>query len=196
MRDMLIKSLIALILLTGTLYAERSGPYIGIGYGVSDIDDSEDHHDQGYVRVVERRPQTPLLYAGAFINEHLSVELDYLGLDDYVSENSTGEQIRDSVLIVSAVAVAHYPVLNDHLDLFGRFGAGQVMAKEITTEERSYNEAAILFGAGIGYRPTDRLTFKLGYDRYTYDKVAAESPDAAKSATVIDLLYMALEVQF
>lgn len=191
-----LRILVLSMILVSLLYAQRSGPYIGVGYGITDIDDGQDHSDQGYETIIEQRPQTPLVYVGAFINQYLSVELDYLGLDDYVSENTAGDQIKDSVTIITAVAVAHYPVFDDHLDLFGRFGAGQVMAKETTTEDRSYNEAAILFGAGLGYRPTTYLTFKLGYDRYTYDKVSAVSADDPKSATVIDLMYMALEVQF
>lgn len=178
------------------LYAERSGPYFGLGYGLGDLDDDGSYSEQGFTQVIEHEAQSPYLYAGAFINENLSVELDYLAFEDVIAEDAAGKEIQDSVTIISVVAVAHYPVLDDQLDLFGRFGAGQVLGKEGGDVDRDYNEAALLFGAGLGYRPTKRLTFKIGYDRFSYDKISTISDDAQKSSTVIDFFYGALEVQF
>lgn len=178
------------------LYAERSGPYLGLGYGLGDLDDGGSYSEQGFTQITEHEVQTLYLYAGAFINENLSVELDYLSFDDVTAQDGTGKEILDSVTIVSVVAVAHYPVLEDRLDLFGRFGAGQILGKERGDVDRDYNEAALLFGAGIGYRPNKALTFKIGYDRFSYDKISTISADAQKSSTVIDFIYGAFEVQF
>jgi len=185
-----------LFLLSNALYAERSGPYLGIGYGVGDVDDDGYFKDREYTDMKEKEPKALRLYAGAFINQYLSVELDYLSFDDVIAEDASGRQIKDSVAIFSAVAIAHYPLLDEKIDLFGRFGAGQVKGKESSEAGRDYNEAALLFGAGAGYRPVEFITLKLGYDRYLYDKTSALPDDDLKYSTVIDFFYVAFEVQF
>lgn len=188
--------LVLLLLFSNALYAERSGPYLGIGYGVGDVDDDGYYKDRGYPEIKDKEPKALRLYAGAFINKYLSVELDYLSFDDVIAEEALNRQIKDSVTIISAVAVAHYPLLDERIDLFGRFGAGQVKGKESAEVGRDYNEAALLFGAGAGYRPMEFITFKLGYDRYLYDKMSATPGDDSKYSTVIDFFYAAFEVQF
>jgi opacity protein-like surface antigen len=185
-----------LFLLSSALYADRSGPYLGIGYGIGEIDDDNYFKERSYSQIKEKEPEALYLYAGAFINENLSVELDYVTFGDVIAENASHNQLKDSVSIFSAVAVAHYPVFDDRIDLFVRFGAGQVKGTEKGDEKRNYNEAALLFGAGAGYRPADFLTFKLGYDRYVYDKKSALTDDDTKYSTVIDFFYAAFEVQF
>ena len=191
-----MKKIIIFLLLTLTLCADRSGPYFGVGYGVGNFDNDDYFDERGYLDTKEKEPEALRLYAGAFINEYFSVELDYLAFGDLEVENASGQKIKDSVTIYSVVAVAHYPVFDDRLDLFGRFGAGQVKGEESGDEGRDYNEAALLFGAGAGYRPVEYLTFKLGYDRYLYDKKSASSEDDSKYNIVIDFFYAAFEVQF
>ncbi len=150
---------ILLVLAASLFSAERSGPYLGIGYGISLLE------DDGYY--VAEKPETRTLlrgYAGAYLNEHFSVELDYTHFNAYEGEHSSYGKVEEQFTLLSVAAVAHYPLYNDTLDLFAKFGAGEITWNESGTVNRSSSAAALLVGGGFALRFVEDVSIKIGYD--------------------------------
>jgi opacity protein-like surface antigen len=155
----------ALVMLAAaTLFAaERSGPYLGAGMGIGTYDDG------GRLAHVDSRnvPQYRVS-AGAFINKHLSVALDYGQFEAFEGRTEGGEDAAQHFKMFTADVTGHYPVSNDRVDLYAKFGAGQIFWDETGASGRSSNAGTLVYGVGVGLRPWQRLTFNLGYDFYQF----------------------------
>ncbi len=181
-----MKVVLSILLFCSFLLADRDGgPYIGLGYGLSQYDDDNIYKEQ---KVDDSKPLT--IYGGAYINKNFSVELSYVGfniLDDYkvVDDSDIEQSISFSSLNVSTLV--HYAFFDDILDVYGKFGVGETSASEAGS-----SGFAMVFGTGVGVRFNDRLSMKIAYDRYfiKYTK------DSVEHDMYIDFIYTALEVQF
>jgi len=157
------KKLLLIMLFCVTLWADRSGPYIGIGAGLAIYDDGnrlasiEDKSDEAY-----------RIYAGAYINEYFSVEIDYTAGMRFEGVSVLGGDVVDTFSVFSIAALAHYPLEKYGVDFYGKFGAGQLQWKESGIAGSSSNAGTILFGAGMGYRFGEQFTFNVGYDYYAF----------------------------
>lgn len=189
-----MKILISFLLLVSFLFADRDGgPYIGIGYGLSKFD------DKGYyAEVIDPYTKAPTLYAGAYINENLSVEVSYVnfyahGLDDgyMVSDiNSTKKNIDLYVTTVSTLA--HYAFFNDTLDFYGRFGVGNLALTGVSDSGFTF-----VYGAGVAIRFNEMFAWKIAYDMYDFDyDDTSDINNVVRYDMKIDYLYSAIEVQF
>ena len=178
---------ILLLLAVSLFSAERSGPYLGLGYGIGLLE------DDGYY-VAEKPESRTLLraYGGAYLNENFSVELDYTHFNAFEGEHALYGKLEEQFTLLTASAAVHYPVLDDTLDLFAKFGAGEVTWNESGAADRSDSAAALLYGVGCSIRFMEVMSFKIGVD------LAQFSLDDANQNydMLLQYGYGALEVQF
>ncbi len=169
------------------LAGERAGPYLSAGGGLAD------YQDDGRLSAVESKDVARVHFnAGAFINENLSVELAFGHFNDFSGKDQSGRSVRESFNIFSANVLAHYPVMEDQIDLFGKFGAGQIFWTETGPQTRSSSSAALVYGIGIGVRPLPWLTLNLGYDLNTFRM----DTNTTQYDMSLGTAYLELQVQF
>ncbi len=143
--------------------ADRAGPYLEAGLGTAT------YEDDGRLASVDGAGEAQYRFiAGAFINSYLSVELGFSHFNDFEGKTAEGERTREAFDCLSVGAVAHYPLFDDRIDLFAKFGAGQIFWNETGNGNRDSSAAALLYGAGVGVRATSRLTFNVGYDFHSF----------------------------
>lgn len=181
-RFMLLPSLLFI-----TLNAEQiqrdGGPYIGAGYGIALYGDDHFYND-----VKDRNIASYNLYAGAYINRFLSVELGYMKSGDFnvVDTNLAKDKFNYSSITVNALA--HYPVWDGDLDFYAKFGAGQ------SNVSISNNDgAATVVGAGMSYRLNKTYALRVAYDMYTFQY---DSDLRGNFNMNMQYGYAAIEVQF
>ncbi len=153
--------LMAFVTLSLAEPADRVGPYIALGGGYALFDDDKrmqaDTIDNSYnLNVI----------GGVFINKYLSVELAY----DYYKRFENIENANTTkITIVDVDAKAHYPFSRERIDLYGAFGAGQILWRE-TLEGVSQNDKSNVLRAdiGVGFRALEWLTVNVGYRRYFF----------------------------
>lgn len=190
---MLHKILFFLILTVSFLWAERSGPYLGVGYGYVNYDAGN------RLLEVENEPYNIRLTAGAYINENLSVEIGFaefggavLGydFDTYRGVDSTSNsEVDESFRVVNISTLAHYPFYHNTFDIFGRFGAGTLgwrTTKQVDDSESDH--PVLVFGGGMTWRMSEAYSMVLGYDYYSFQ---IESINNSLSSA-----FVSFEVQF
>jgi len=183
--------LIFLLFITSILADRDGGPYLGFGYGITQYGDNN-----FYNSILEKNSKSLTFYGGAYINKHLSVELSHVsfnakGLGDgfLVLDDSSSEQTVDYAATTIST-LAHYPIFEDKIDLYARFGAGEMSSN--IADDAGFT---MVYGVGIAYRFNDIFDMKIAYDTYQfgYDENGNKSSDYRMK---LDYLYMALEVQF
>ena len=156
-----------------------AGPYLGGGYGSSTLKDDR-HYD-----LKEDTSNGYVLYAGAYINDYLSVELEYVGGLQYTTQNT--KQLDFSFSDVNTQA--HYPFsfYNEAFDLYAKFGAGYV----------SLNGTGhtLVYGAGASYRVNDRYAVRFGYDYFNFG-IDETGNSAADKKIAVEYFFGSIEVQF
>ena len=178
-----MRYLLVLVLFFSSLYADRDGgPYIGMGYGISQYDS-----DGIYKTLKEDSSMAMSIYGGAYINKHFSVELGYVDFafgDGYIIDDTKTLEVS----LFSVSTLAHYPVWDDKLDFYLKFGAGQI-------DYDNGSGFTFVFGIGTAIRFNDYLSLKFAYDKYSfgYDSTSNGSADNGMN---IDYIYSAIEVQF
>ena len=186
-----MNKIIRAFLLFGLLFAvlnakqtERDGgPYVGVGYGVASYGD-----DNFYNEVKDMNVASYNLYAGAFINRYLSVELGYMKSGDFNVIDITSTETSFDYSAITVNVLAHYPVLDDNLDFYAKFGAGQSYVSMSNNDG-----AALVYGAGMSYRFDDTYALRLAYDVY---KFSYDSTSRGKFDMNMQYGYAAIEVQF
>lgn len=159
-----MKRLVWFIALGASLCAaDRTGPYLGAGVGLSS------YNDGGRAVEVESKDVAQVrLNAGAFINKYFSVALEYGYFETFDGLTPSGEKVHQNFNVLTAEVSAHYPLLDDQLDLFASFGAGEIFWDETGPEHFGSSAATLVYGAGAGVRPLPWLTFNIGYDFYQF----------------------------
>lgn len=178
-----MKYVLILVLFLSSLYADRDGgPYIGIGYGVSQYDS-----DGIYDTLKEDTSKSITVYGGAYINKYFSVELGHVNFassEGYILDNK--QTLEFSLFSVSTLV--HYPVWDDKLDFYAKFGAGEI-------NYANGSGFTFVFGIGTAVRFNDYLSLKFAYDKYPfgYDTTSNNSADNEMN---INYIYSAIEIQF
>lgn len=175
-----MKYIIVLVLLVSSIYADRDGgPYIGLGYGTLTYDD-----DGLYSTPNKDELDSKVLSLGAYINKHLSVELNFadFGLVDDINNLD--------YFAVTVNTLAHYAVYDDVLDFYIKFGVGEM--RENVTRAKGFS---FVTGVGSSIRLTKWLSVKIAYDRYSfgYDE---DGDNTSDYDFTIGQMYTALEFQF
>ena len=168
-----------ILLFLGAAEAKRgAGPYIGGGYGTSVL------KDNGYYSDLEKNKSNGyLLYAGAYINDYLSVELEYIDGLNYERQN--GETITHKFIDINTQA--HYPFLEKRIDLFAKFGAGFVY--------QNSSGHTLVYGAGAAYRIDERYALRMGYNYFDFG-IDNSGDGAVDKNMAVGYLFASFEVQF
>lgn len=172
-----------MLLLCSVLLADRDGgPYVGFGYGISNL-----NADEVYKDVPVDSSESMVFYAGAYINKNFSVELNYIDFnagDSYsvVDDNATTQPIDFASYNIGTLV--HYAFFDDILDFYAKFGVGKMSSDS--------DGFTMLFGVGSGVRFGDMFSMKVAYDRYLVDY----NNKSVEREINLDLLYLALEMQF
>ena len=153
--------LVALVTFSMAESTDRVGPYIALGGGYALFNDDTrmeaDTIDNSYnLNVI----------GGVFINKYLSVELCY---DYYKRFENIYNANTTKITIVDVDAKAHYPLSEDRIDLYGAFGAGQILWRETLQGVSRDDKSNVLRGdVGVGVRALEWLTVNIGYRRYFF----------------------------
>ncbi len=190
----MLKALFSFFMLCSVLFADRDGgPYLGFGYGVSLYND-----DGFFKELKEDISRSTTIYAGAYINKNLSVELVHVSFDSkglhegYLVKEDSNIDKNINFSVISVSTLAHYPFLNDLIDTYARFGVGEMDMLGIDSTGFTF-----IYGCGISVRFNEWLSMKLAYDRYGFDYDDARDLDNVIGYEMnIDYLYSAIEVQF
>ena len=179
-----MKIILSILLFCSVLLADRDGgPYIGLGYGLSQYDDDNIYKEQ---KTSDSTAMT--FYAGGYVNKYLSVELGYVNLNqgsnyEVIDDTNQEESISFSSFNVSTLV--HYAFFNDILDFYAKFGVGNMSGTNA-------DGFTMLYGSGVGVRFSEMFSMKIAYDRYTVDYNKGSSPHAMN----LDFIYSAFEIQF
>ncbi len=175
-----MKRLFFMIALAVSLFGDRDGgPYIGVGYGQGGIEDKEK-----YYLFETKSAQSFLVYAGAYINRHLSVEIEYI---DGLAYRSGGVEHIFEVIDVNTQA--HYAFFENRLDFFAKFGAGQVL-------EGGKTGFGFVYALGSAYRVDEMFALKVGYDYVDFGIDTVGNDGSADVKVGIGYYFAAFEVQF
>ena len=131
-----MKIILSILLFCSVLTADRSGPYVGLGYGLSQFDD-----DGIYKELKENESTSMTLYGGAYINKYLSVELAYVNMtfgNSYKAVDATNVEKELSFSSLNVSTLVHYAFFDDVLDFYGKFGVGQMDANGVGTTRFYY----------------------------------------------------------
>ncbi len=183
-----MKLLITCVMIAASvLAAERAGPYLSAGMGIGNYDDGGRLAGIENDNVIQYR-----FSAGAFINEYLSVALDYVQYDAFEGKRHDGGMTQQFFKILTADVSGHYAFFDDQLDIFATFGAGELFWEEKSADPKSSSAAALLFGVGAGVRPLPWMTFNVGYGYYQFGM------DTGADVYSMDLngMYLECQVQF
>ena len=184
----MIRIILACMLFFGMLHADRDGgPYIGIGHGLSVFNDDALFPDQE-----AKANPTAIIYAGAYINKHLSVELNYTSFNAFGLNE--GYRVEDqkytSGQAVGVSTLAHYAFFDDQLDFYARFGVADVSLSEFGSGGFSF-----LVGAGTSWRVNQWFALRFAYEQYQFDYDADNNSQVDRHFSV-DYIYTAMEFQF
>ena len=182
----ILKIFLLFLVLAGNLWADRDGgPYVGVGYGVSK------YYDDGlYTDFKNNKSGSMIVYGGAYINKHLSVEIDYASFDAWYIDK--GYEINDTKTIncgaTTVNTLAHYAFFDDILDFYAKFGVGQL--DESGIKDGGFT---LSYGGGVDVRFNELFSMRVAYDRYTFEYKDRVSGDYD---LYIDFMYGAVEFQF
>ncbi|MEA3331750.1 MAG: outer membrane beta-barrel protein [Campylobacterota bacterium] len=175
-----MKVVLLFLMFMGVVYADRDGgPYVGVGYGVSQY-----NSDGLYENLKRDTSNSTTIYAGAYINKYFSVELGQVNFTSWEVDDSSS--VSYSALSVSTLV--HYAFFDDILDFYAKFGVGQIDASGIDSGGFTF-----VYGGGVGVRFNEWFSMKVAYDRYAFEYQDAISGNYNMN---IDNLYSALEFQF
>ncbi|MHC3994106.1 outer membrane beta-barrel protein [Thiomicrolovo sp. ZZH C-3] len=179
----------AAVLLAATLLcaADRTGPYLEAGAGLGSYND-----DGRRAEITTASAPQYRFGAGAFINRHLSVSLEYAQFGDFKGTTGTGEKSEETFKVLSADVTGHYPIFNDRVDLFARFGAGELYWDQRLPERKSSSAGTLVYGIGVGIRALAWLTVNAGYDFYQFGL----DENGTSYAMGLGTAYIGLQVQF
>lgn len=175
----MIRLIIIFLMVFGIAKADRDGgPYIGVGYGMSEFGKNDIYKD-----LKENRANSYNVYAGAAINKYLSVEISNIRLGGYILANDS----ELKTIINSLSTLVQYPFLDDMFAVYAKVGVGHIKLSTIKDTGFTY-----VFGGGVSYRYNKYLALKVGYEYYPFDYES----DKIESSMKIEYAFGAIEVQF
>ncbi len=158
-----MKRIVSVLLVAAMAGAQESGPYLSAGAGRSTYEDDGRLERVGETQVTHLRVE-----AGAFINRYFSVEFGLNHFNDFHAQTVDDEKLKESFNVFSANALAHYPLYGGRIDLFAKFGAGQVFWQESGAQTHDSSAAVLVYGLGAGVRIWPRWRLNAGYDWHTF----------------------------
>jgi len=173
-----VRFLLVFVLMVLSLYASRDGgPYIGGGYGFGNFDDN------GYYDIKDKISNGYKVYAGAYINYNLSVEIEHITKLEYTTKDN---QILSPNFIDINTQV-HYQFFLRKIDTFLKFGVG-----EINDKTKGFT---FVYGGGVAWWINEKYLLKVGYDRFDFG-FDGNNDNSADIKFKLDYVYTSIEVQF
>ncbi len=165
--------------MASVLFADRQGgPYLGVFYAQAKMKPLS-----GYT-LKEDTARTYGGYAGAFINPHLSVEVEYVDSFSFTKEDGKAFSLK----LYDVNTQAHYPFYDDMFDVFAKFGVGFAY-------KGADSGFAMAYGVGGVYRVNRWLSVKGMYEQFSIG-IDENNDNSADKTMKVPLLYGAIEVQF
>ncbi len=166
MNNLCITLAASLVLLSGSVVAESSGAYIGIGFGNTSY-----HDDNSFDGLdLDDRDRGSKIYGGYRFNDHFAVEGTLANMGEFSAQNPHGgrTKLRFDTFTVSAVGLI--PLAEGQLDLFGHAGLGSI-GLEQDHPDWDDSGGTFVLGFGLGYNPIEQLTLRVGVDSYAFRMV-------------------------
>jgi len=176
--------ILSLLLITLCLYADRAGPFISLGASASQF-----NSEVNFVEIENDYASGMSFCAGAYINENLSVALEFNYIGEFITSFST-----NTLSVIDVAVLAHLPLFEDKLDLSLKFGAGDLWWQETTQFKRDDTTSALITGLAAAYRINKIWSLKAGVDVYhfAYRKTSSDPTIDLEVAKY----YSSLEYQF
>lgn len=166
---------------------DMSDYYAGLTLGTASANFSAPAANAGMV--VENPKSKPVYgaFGGYRYNNNLAVELAYTGVSYFYTTATPGAaRTLSKQIAFSVTAVGSYPI-NDDFSVFGKLGVARTSSENNLAGEQNTSRVAPMFGAGVQYKFTPKITGRFGVDAYG---VAATIPTTLvkqnSTATVIN----------
>jgi len=193
---------IFLALLSTTLVAEdKSGWYMGLGYGSTAYEDDDMGKENYPTYMGELDKDTDngvVIYGGYKINNYISVEGSYRDYGEFTYKGSYNSTVEAQSIAISGNL--GYPFLENQLRPFVILGVGYVYTdtKNSAFAVIDDDAASLHVGFGLEYEPNslNGLGFRIAYegDAYTYEVVR---PGSDKEYDVgLGQLYFGVQYRF
>lgn len=161
--------IVAAVLFAGSAYAQQTGFYMGGAFGNTTIDDDYRYRDLGLY--MDDDDQGSQLFLGIDYNRYFGMEMTYADLGEFTDSTRT---FTDKFSVVAFTVVGKLPVGRSPVSYYGKVGLGVVYWEE---EDRFFNinwddsggALAIGFGMLITPMRDSYITFRLGWDFYSFD---------------------------
>ena len=147
--------LLAILLLSSSVQAREEFWYMGVGGGVTFLDDKDDAFTS-----IEEKSTVAKAYLGYRASTYLAFEMEYAHLGTYEYQRSIiSEEAELSTLGISIVVM--YPLVVEELELYTPLSWAVMDADYVVQNEFI---GTYKLGFGIAYTPTESFTIRLGTD--------------------------------
>lgn len=178
--------LISIVSFSAELDDYERGTYIGVGYGIAN------YRDGGRLRSVENLDNGVYrINAGAYVSDAFSVEILYHHFIAFDGRTKTGVPVTEQFSVLGIAVLGHYALIED-VDVFARFGAGQLFWKEAGAQAGRSDAATLIGGVGLGYKPLKWLRISGGYDFFSFGM----DDNATRYDMQLGAPYLQMEVLF
>lgn len=180
----MLRLLVFMALICSTLLAQRAGPVVALGGGYTQFINDDD-----FVPLKNNYSKALRFAMGAYINENLSVMLEFNYLGAYDTDIST-----NTLSVANVSTLAHLPLFNDSLDLSAKFGAGELWWQEEAQFKNDDTTSALVTGVAMAYRLNYHLSLHVGLDIYHFS-YRKSSSDPTIDLRIVSY-FSTLEYQF
>ena len=207
MKKIIITTVLGAMLATGAVDGDnRSGLYVGLGYGKANYADDGLSEQLSHGSEVEDSNNGPKAYIGYQFNNVIGIELGYADYGKYEAKTS-GNDYSYAAKSYSLSANLGYSFMDSQLRPFVNLGAAYLSTKHenlYRTFEDTTNDTGLGFhyGLGIQYEPNalKGVGFRVAYEIDSYAtaiKTVGTHSDFDKTYTQANsLLYAAVQYKF
>ncbi|MCG8435087.1 MAG: outer membrane beta-barrel protein [Gammaproteobacteria bacterium] len=165
---------ILLVFTTSPIFAANGDWYLGVNFGVTDLDACEDQNDQDLTANCDNSDIGYGLFGGYQLTDTWGIEGGYIDLGEASIDGSFFEEPFSATVEVTGiefVATGTYPITDD-LRFFGKAGFISWEADgtaSVAIESDSDDGTDLTLGIGIGYDFLEQFTVRGEYRRFDLD---------------------------
>jgi hypothetical protein len=150
--------IMAAVLFAGTAHARQTGLYFGGAVGNTSFEDDDRARDIGQI------------FLGFDFNRFVGMEATFADLGEFTDSTRT---FTDSFEATTISAVGKLPIGYGPVSLYGKIGLGAIYWEEEDTYLGDYlddSTGVVVIGFGIAITPrgAEVVTFRLGWDLYSF----------------------------
>ena len=161
-------ALLLLLLVSSNLIAteeDKSGWYVGLGYGSTAYEDDDLGRDSGMGNLDEDTDNGVAIYGGYKLNNYLSIEASFRDYGKFTYKNLNSSIEATSFAVSGNLG---YPFLENQIRPFVVLGLGYVSLDYTNSPFISVDDGSgsAHFGLGVEYEPNslDGLGFRIAYE--------------------------------